>query len=100
MPCAPILRRGEVIHNEQIVARELISEFEQPGVGKVRQPKPAARFDVTQPRAPSPAPRIGEHTAEILAELGYGQADIEAMADDKVVRLDADVAAEPRKAAS
>ena len=100
VPCAPILRRGEVIHNEQIVARELIAEFEQPGVGKVRQPKPAARFDVTQPRAPSPAPRIGEHTAEILAELGYGQADIEAMADDKVVRLGADVAAEPRKAAS
>ena len=100
VPCAPILRRGEVIHNEQIVARELIAEFEQPGVGTVRQPKPAARFDVTQPRAPSPAPRIGEHTAEILAELGYGRTDIEAMARDKVVRLGADDAAEQRKAAS
>ena len=30
VPCAPILRRGEVIHNEQIVARELIAEFEHP----------------------------------------------------------------------
>src|SRR5207302_6809476 len=100
VPCAPILRRGEVIHNEQIVARELIAEFEHPGVGKVRQPKPAARFDVTQPRAPSPAPRIGEHTAEILAELGYGRAEIEAMASDKVVRLGTGDAAEPQKAAS
>jgi len=100
VPCAPILRRSEVIHNEQIVARELIAEFDQPGVGKVRQPKPAARFDVTRPRAPSPAPRIGEHTAEILAELGYGRAEIEAMADDKVVRLGADDVAKARKAAS
>jgi crotonobetainyl-CoA:carnitine CoA-transferase CaiB-like acyl-CoA transferase len=100
VPCAPILRRGEVIHNEQIVARELIAEFDQPSVGKVRQPKPAARFDVTHPRAPSPAPRIGEHTVEILAELGYGRAEIEAMASDKVVRLGADDGADARKAAS
>src|SRR5258708_2511054 len=100
VPCAPILRRGEVVHNGQIVSRQLIAEFEHPGVGKVRQPKPAARFDVTQPRAPSPAPRIGEHTAEILAELGYGRADIDAMARDKVVRLGADATPEPKKAAS
>ena len=100
VPCAPILRRGEVIHNEQILARELIAEFDQPGVGKVRQPKPAARFDVTEARAPSPAPRIGEHTAEILAELGYARSDIEAMARDKVVRLGAGDEAETRKVAS
>jgi crotonobetainyl-CoA:carnitine CoA-transferase CaiB-like acyl-CoA transferase len=101
VPCAPILRRGEVIHNEQIVARGLIAEFDHPGVGRVRQPKPAARFDVTQSRTPGPAPRIGEHTAEILAGLGYISADIEAMARDKVVRIGASEAAPPvTKAAS
>jgi len=100
VPCAPILRRGEVVHNEQIVARGLIEEFDHPGVGKVRQPKPAARFDVTEARIHGPAPRIGEHTAEILAELGYGRSEIEAMAREQVVRLGADSAAAPRKAAS
>src|SRR3979411_1243388 len=40
VPCAPILRRGEIIHNEQVVARGLIEEFDQPTVGRVREPKP------------------------------------------------------------
>ena len=39
VPCAPILRRHEIIGNEQVVARELIVEFDQPDVGRVRQPK-------------------------------------------------------------
>ena len=52
VPCAPILRRGEVMHNEQVVARGLMVEFDQPTVGKVRQPRPAARFDVTEANTP------------------------------------------------
>jgi crotonobetainyl-CoA:carnitine CoA-transferase CaiB-like acyl-CoA transferase len=100
VPCAPILRRGEVMHNEQIVARGLIEEFDHPGVGMVRQPKPAARFDVTEARIHGPAPRIGEHTAEVLAELGYGRGEIEAMAREQVVRLGAESDVAPRKAAS
>ena len=31
VPCAPILRRGEIMHNEQVVARGLIAEFDHPG---------------------------------------------------------------------
>jgi len=85
--CAPVLRRAEVIHNEQVVARELIAEFDHPGIGRVRQPRPAAAFGATPARQPSPAPAIGEHGGEILAELGYGTADIDRMAASKVVRL-------------
>ena len=44
VPCAPILRRGEIISNEQVVARQIIEELDQPSVGRIRQPKPAARF--------------------------------------------------------
>ena len=57
VPCAPILRRGEIIHNEQVVARGIIAEFEQPGVGRVRQPKPAARFTVNEAAIGGPARR-------------------------------------------
>jgi crotonobetainyl-CoA:carnitine CoA-transferase CaiB-like acyl-CoA transferase len=39
VPCAPILRRSEIIGNEQVVARGIIAEFEQPTVGRVRQSK-------------------------------------------------------------
>ena len=59
VPCAPILRRSEIIHNEQVVARGLIVEIDQPSVGKVRQPKPAARFELNKSAIAGPAPRIG-----------------------------------------
>ena len=67
VPCAPILRRSEIIHNEQVVARGLIAELDQPGVGRVRQPKPAARFERNEAAIAGPAPRIGEHSREVLA---------------------------------
>jgi crotonobetainyl-CoA:carnitine CoA-transferase CaiB-like acyl-CoA transferase len=86
VPCAPILRRSEIIKNEQVVARGIITEFDQPGVGRVRQPKPAARFTVNRTAIGGPAPRVGEHSREVLRELGYSDAEIETMIAGKVVR--------------
>ncbi|HJY48898.1 MAG TPA: CoA transferase [Stellaceae bacterium] len=87
VPSAPVLRRNEVIANEQVLARELIVELDHPDIGLVRQPKPAARFDRTPARIQGPAPRIGEHSATILAELGFEAAEIERLATEKIVRL-------------
>jgi crotonobetainyl-CoA:carnitine CoA-transferase CaiB-like acyl-CoA transferase len=94
VPCAPVLRRSEIVHNEQVVARGLITEFEQPGVGRVRQPKPAARFQVSKTTIKGPAPRIGEHTREVLRELAYSDRDVEKMIADKSVRAAAGEARE------
>jgi crotonobetainyl-CoA:carnitine CoA-transferase CaiB-like acyl-CoA transferase len=87
VPSAPVLRRNEVIANEQVLARELIVEFDHPDIGPVRQPKPAARFDRTPAQIQGPAPRIGEHTAAILAEIGLEAAEIERLAAEQIVRL-------------
>ena len=87
VPSAPVLRRNEVIANEQVLARELIIELDHPDIGRVRQPVPAARFDRTPARIQGPAPRIGEHSAAILAELGLNAVEIERLAAEKVVRL-------------
>ena len=86
-PSAPVLRRNEVIANEQVVARQLIAELDHPDIGRVRQAKPAVRFDRTPARIQGPAPRIGEHSAEILAELGLQVAEVELLAREKIVRL-------------
>jgi crotonobetainyl-CoA:carnitine CoA-transferase CaiB-like acyl-CoA transferase len=86
-PSAPVLRRNEIITNEQVVARELIAELDHPDIGRVRQPKPAARFDRTPARIRGPAPRIGEHSAAILAELGFEPVEIDRLAAEKVVHL-------------
>ncbi|MDP3694150.1 CaiB/BaiF CoA-transferase family protein [Bradyrhizobium sp.] len=87
VPCAPILRRGEIVGNEQVVARGIIAEFDQPAVGRVRQPKPAARFSVNEARIGGPAPRVGEHSREILRELGYSDSAIDQMVSDRAVRV-------------
>jgi crotonobetainyl-CoA:carnitine CoA-transferase CaiB-like acyl-CoA transferase len=79
VPCAPVLRRGEVMDNVQVINNKLIELMDQPMLGTVRQPRPAAVFDQTPARIAGPAPRIGEHTCAILAEAGYSAAEIEAL---------------------
>jgi hypothetical protein len=86
-PSAPVLRRSEVIASEQVLVRDLIGEFDDPDIGLVRQPKPAARSARTSARIQGPAPRIGEHSAPILAELGLEAAEIDRLASEKIVRL-------------
>ncbi len=79
VPCAPVLRRAEVMHNAQVINNRIIEEFEQPSLGRVRQARPAARFESTPAKIAGPAPAIGEHTDAVLAELGYMPAEIEAL---------------------
>ena len=86
VPCSPILRRSEIVSNEQVIARGLIEEFDQPTVGRVRQPKPAAIFEVNRASIGGPAPRVGEHSRAVLRELGYSDADVDKMIADKAVR--------------
>ena len=79
VPCAPVLRRADVMNNAQVINNALIEFIEQPMLGTVRQPRPAARFSETPARIAGPAPRIGEHTDAILAEAGYSGIEIEAL---------------------
>ena len=76
VPCAPVLRRDEVIDDAQVRNNALIEVIEQPRLGNVRQARPAARFDQTPAAIAGPAPRIGEHTDAILGQIGYSTAEI------------------------
>src|SRR6516225_9305796 len=75
------------INNVQVVARGIIAEIDQPAVGRIRQPKPAARFELHEAAIGGPAPRIGEHSRAVLQELGYDDRAIDKMASEKAVRL-------------
>jgi crotonobetainyl-CoA:carnitine CoA-transferase CaiB-like acyl-CoA transferase len=86
VPCGPVLRRSEIVENEQVVAREIFVEFDQPAVGRVRQPRPPARFDISESGIGGPAPRLGEHTRDVLRQLGYRDPAIEEMIKEKSVR--------------
>lgn len=75
VPCAPVLRREDLFTDPQIAANHLIVESEHPTVGRMRQPRPAARFEKTPAELRSPAPRLGEHTEAVLAELGIPEGE-------------------------
>ena len=85
VPAAPTLKRSEVIQHPQVLASEIIMETEHPVAGRLRQARVPARFSATVPDPPRGAPRLGEHNAEILAELGYGDADIAALAERGII---------------
>jgi crotonobetainyl-CoA:carnitine CoA-transferase CaiB-like acyl-CoA transferase len=75
VPCAPILPLSEVIDHPQVVENELIFESDHPVAGRIRQPRAAARFDKTPTTLEGPAPTHGQHTVEILRELGIERPD-------------------------
>ena len=76
VPCAPILRRRDVIAHPQIVENEIIIETEHPHAGRLRQARPAARFSRTPAEIRRGGPALGEHTDEVLAGLGYAESDL------------------------
>jgi len=79
VPCAPVLTRSQVIRHPQVQQLEIVVETEHPAAGRLRQSRPAARFSRTQAGIRHGAPGLGEHTEEVLAELGYSSAEIAAL---------------------
>ncbi len=79
VPCAPVLTRSAMIRDPQVVANDIIVETEHPEAGRLRQARSAARFSVTPATIRHGGPELGEHTAEVLGELGYSAAEIAAL---------------------
>jgi crotonobetainyl-CoA:carnitine CoA-transferase CaiB-like acyl-CoA transferase len=68
-----VVRRLEEVHTDpQIVSNGTLVEREHPIAGRMREPRHAALFRGTAIADPSPAPALGQHSDEILSELGFG----------------------------
>jgi crotonobetainyl-CoA:carnitine CoA-transferase CaiB-like acyl-CoA transferase len=84
VPFAMILTPEELTNDPHAVAIGLFEESLHPIVGRVRLPRHPARFDSTPATLAGGAPALGEHTDEILTELGLA-AQIDDLRTDKVV---------------
>jgi len=71
VPCGPVCGVDEVFADPQVQTQRMVLEVQQPGHGLVRMLGFPMKFSETPCNVRRPAPELSEHTAEVLAELGY-----------------------------
>lgn len=77
VPCAPVLTRTEVLSHPQVEANGIVVETSHEHAGMVRQARPAAQFTGTPTEIRRGGPLLGEHTDEVLSEVGYEAEDLD-----------------------
>jgi crotonobetainyl-CoA:carnitine CoA-transferase CaiB-like acyl-CoA transferase len=87
VPCARVNNFHEVFEHPQIKARGVVQEVEHPRLGAMKVTRNPVLLDHGGPDIARPAPMLGEHSQEILAELGYDQAAIGKLVSAGVTRL-------------
>ena len=73
VPGGPVLTYAQAMQQEQVVAREMIVTVPHPTIGEVRVLGPAAKMSATPPTVRTAGPMLGQHSREVLAEIGYDQ---------------------------
>ncbi len=86
VPVGPVLDLDELFEDVQLQHNESILEFDHPTAGRYHQARPAARFDKTaqDPNRYMP-PLHGEHTEEVLIELGYDASEVAQLREDGII---------------
>ena len=85
VPVGPILSLDEVLEDPQIKHNDSVVEREHPTAGRIREARPGAHFGGTVPEMAPIAPLKGEHTDEILGDLGIEKAELDRLRADGVL---------------
>jgi crotonobetainyl-CoA:carnitine CoA-transferase CaiB-like acyl-CoA transferase len=85
VPVGPVNRIGDMLADPQVAAREMVVEVDHPRAGRVKALGMPIKFSGTPGSFARAAPLLGEHSREILGELGYSAAEIATLERDGAV---------------
>ena len=85
VPHASFAKMKEIGEQPHLKAVGLFQQLEHPTEGTIQQARPPARFSESPAAIRRMPPRLGEHTREVLTEVGYSEADIEALLGAKAI---------------
>ncbi|MDY8108890.1 CoA transferase [Fulvimarina sp. 2208YS6-2-32] len=86
VPAGPVLDIRQMHEDPQALARDMIVTTHHPNAGEVKAIGLPIKFSQTPGEIARPAPLLGQHSREILAESGFAEADIERMIESGAVR--------------
>jgi len=85
VPAGFIQNMQEAFRDPQVIDQEMIVDVDQPGYGKIQM----TGFPVKMRNSPCevrlPAPRLGEHTLQVLEELGYADSEVKIFKDKRII---------------
>ena len=87
VPCARVNNFKEVFDDPQIIARGVVQEIEHPRLGRMHTTRNPVLLDHDGPEIDRPSPMLGEHSEEVLRELGYSPAAIRDLVAAGVTRV-------------
>jgi len=79
VPCGPIYRLEEVFEDQHVREMGLVQAIDHSTAGTVQFPGPPYRFSASPTELRQAPPRLGEHTDEVLARLGFMPSEVEAL---------------------
>ena len=70
----------DVMNDPHLAASGFFATEHHPSEGALVAPRTPTHWSVSEPNTPRPAPRLGEHSADVLREIGYSDAEIAELA--------------------
>lgn len=85
VPSTPLNTVEDIVNDPHIEAAEMITEMDHPDLGTFQAPANPVNFENLETETTQAPPMLGEHTDEVLAELGYSDEEIARFQSDGVV---------------